>query len=516
VVWASLAISCGEAGGPNPPVATVTVTPPSSTIAPGETVQLAATANDASGAALAGRTITWSSSNSAVATLSTSGLVTGAAEGDVIITASAEAKSGSAAVRVQMEALGEICPDLGAPDDRCARVVGTVRDEEGLPVAGAPVGAIPASGVVFKTNHLAETDAAGRFQLEVLIAVSNEPAAPLDTFAAYVRVSLDLAGEAAVDTSALTQMVFAIHGRRPPVDTVDLVIDRNNALPRPTSRIVFVHDPELGDSDFGDLYLINADGSGRRPLLVDPTTAIDPAWTPDGQAVLFMDIRGGGASEIETKLSLIDADGSNLRPFGDDLSGSTPRWAPDGRHVAFLATYTDDGGNGHRSGVWIAKPDGTEPYRLPTQDDQLCESIYCSYIQGDLFWYPDADRIGYTGAIEQRFGTRSWFYTTRLSDSTMAPIVPPFPVWARDGSRFVVFDFNLIQIMAPDGTPLDTIPVGSGSITLPQAVWSPDGEWLAYVFYEEPSGRNQLWIADRDGNRRRRIALDANDPDWQQ
>jgi len=68
--------------------------------------------------------------------------------------------------------------------------------------------------------------------------------------------------------------------------------------------------------------------------------------------------------------------------------------------------------------------------------------------------------------------------------------------------------------MAADGTPLDTIPVGSGSITLPQAVWSPDSEWLAYVFYEEPSFRNQLWIADRDGNRRRRIALDASEPDW--
>jgi Tol biopolymer transport system component len=298
------------------------------------------------------------------------------------------------------------------------------------------------------------------------------------------------------------------------VDTIDLVIDRNNALPRPSSRIVFVHDPELGNSDLGDLYVINADGTGRRPLLVTPTTAVDPAWTPDGQAVLFTDIQGGGATEIQVRLSLIDADGSNLRPFGADLSGSTARWAPDGKHVAFLASYNDDGGVRHRAGVWIANPSGTEPYRLPTQDDQLCEGLYCSYIQSEPVWYPDADRIGYTVAIEQSFGTRSRSYTTRLSDSTTTPIVPPLPIWAPDGSRFLILDFNQIQIMAADGTPLDTIPVGSGSITFPQAVWSPDGEWLAYVFYEEPSGRDQLWIADHDGNRRRRIALDASDPDW--
>jgi Tol biopolymer transport system component len=391
-------------------------------------------------------------------------------------------------------------------------VVGTVRDVQGVPVAGASVAAIPASGVVFETNRVVQTDADGRFQLEVLIVLSNDPVVPLDTFAAYVRVSLDLAGEAAVDSSALTQLVFAIHGTRPPVDTIDLVIDRNNTLPRPGGQIAFVHDAAFGDDDFGDLYVINADGSGRRPLLVAPTTAVDPAWTPDGQAVLFIFAEIGTAG----RLSLIDADGGNLRPFGTDLFGLEPRWAPDGQHVAFVAGYTDDGGVGHEGGVWIANWDGTGPYRLPTQDDQLCDVNRCSLVRNAPGWYPDADRIAYIVHIADRSGLQTASYTTRLSDSTIAPLVGLFPQhWSPDGSRYLVLDFNLLQITAADGTPLARIPVGSGTITVPHAVWSPDGEWLAYVFYEEPGGRNQLWIADRDGNRRRRIALDATDPDWQ-
>jgi Tol biopolymer transport system component len=214
-------------------------------------------------------------------------------------------------------------------------------------------------------------------------------------------------------------------------------------------------------------------------------------------------------------LSLIDEDGGNLRPFGADLPGIQSRWAPDGKHVAFLAGYPDDDGvSSHPDGVWIANPDGTEPYRLPTQDDQLCEYPYCSRV-GPFGWYPDADRIGYTVTIEERFGSRIGFYTTRLSDSTIAPIVGPFPIWARDGSRFLVLEYNLIEIRAADGTALARIPVASGSTVIPQAVWSPDSEWLAYSFFDQPSRRNQLWIADRDGNRRRRIALDATDPDWQ-
>ena len=58
LVWALIA--CGSDGGTGlaVPVATVTVTPPSSTIAPGGTVQLEAVTQDAGGTTLTDREVT--------------------------------------------------------------------------------------------------------------------------------------------------------------------------------------------------------------------------------------------------------------------------------------------------------------------------------------------------------------------------------------------------------------------------------------------------------------------------
>ncbi|PYP65695.1 MAG: Ig domain-containing protein, partial [Gemmatimonadetes bacterium] len=53
----------------NVPVATVTVSPASASVAVAQTVQLTAVLKDANGNTLTGRTVTWTSSNTAVATV---------------------------------------------------------------------------------------------------------------------------------------------------------------------------------------------------------------------------------------------------------------------------------------------------------------------------------------------------------------------------------------------------------------------------------------------------------------
>jgi len=82
------------------PVATVTLTPSSANVAITGTVQLTATPKDANGNPLTGRAISWSSSDNTIATVSSSGLVTGVAAGTVTITATSEGKSGTASVTV--------------------------------------------------------------------------------------------------------------------------------------------------------------------------------------------------------------------------------------------------------------------------------------------------------------------------------------------------------------------------------------------------------------------------------
>jgi uncharacterized protein YjdB len=82
------------------PVSTVRVSPSSAALLVGQTSQLSATAADASGNALTGRTITWSSSDATKVSVSTSGLVTAIVPGGVTITATSEGKTGGLSVTV--------------------------------------------------------------------------------------------------------------------------------------------------------------------------------------------------------------------------------------------------------------------------------------------------------------------------------------------------------------------------------------------------------------------------------
>ncbi len=84
----------------NVPVASVTVSPAAASVQVGQTVQLTVTLKDANGNPLTGRTITWATSNAAVATVSGTGLVSGIAAGSVTVTATSEGQNGTAGVTV--------------------------------------------------------------------------------------------------------------------------------------------------------------------------------------------------------------------------------------------------------------------------------------------------------------------------------------------------------------------------------------------------------------------------------
>jgi parallel beta-helix repeat protein len=88
-------------------VATVSVSL-SSTLPVQQTAQATATVRDASGNALSGSTIAWSSSNSAVASVSTSGLVKAVAAGSATIVATSGGKTGSAALTVTAAVAGVV------------------------------------------------------------------------------------------------------------------------------------------------------------------------------------------------------------------------------------------------------------------------------------------------------------------------------------------------------------------------------------------------------------------------
>src|SRR3989454_8417892 len=95
-----MGIACNDSNGPPPSIAKVTVSPSPASVLVGGTMQLTAKTEDAAGNVLTGRAVTWASSNTVVATVSATGLVTGVAVGSATITATAEGKNGTAAVTV--------------------------------------------------------------------------------------------------------------------------------------------------------------------------------------------------------------------------------------------------------------------------------------------------------------------------------------------------------------------------------------------------------------------------------
>ncbi|HXL05779.1 MAG TPA: Ig-like domain-containing protein [Gemmatimonadales bacterium] len=86
-------IATGVTAASTAPVASVSIAPHNGWVLVGGTLQLVAILKDAKGNLLTGRTVTWTSSAPAVATVGGSGLVTGVTEGMTTITAASEGKS---------------------------------------------------------------------------------------------------------------------------------------------------------------------------------------------------------------------------------------------------------------------------------------------------------------------------------------------------------------------------------------------------------------------------------------
>ncbi|PYP18109.1 MAG: hypothetical protein DMD52_02690 [Gemmatimonadetes bacterium] len=127
---------------PPAPVASVTVTPPTPSVSVGATVQLIATPKDANGNPLAGRVVTWASGNTAVATVSGSGLVTGVAAGSATITATSEGQSGTASVTVIFVPVAAVIVSPPSPSVQAGftvQLTATPEDANGAPLSGRTV-----------------------------------------------------------------------------------------------------------------------------------------------------------------------------------------------------------------------------------------------------------------------------------------------------------------------------------------------------------------------------------------
>lgn len=137
-----------------PPVASITVTPVSPTLGVSQTMQMVATLRDANGVELTGRAVTWETSAAGIATVSGSGVITGVAAGQAVITARSEGQAGSTTATIQAQAPAPVATVAVSPAAPAILVNGTVqmsatmKDASGNVLSGRAVAwATSASGV---------------------------------------------------------------------------------------------------------------------------------------------------------------------------------------------------------------------------------------------------------------------------------------------------------------------------------------------------------------------------------
>ncbi|WP_439676765.1 hypothetical protein [Embleya sp. MST-111070] len=98
----------------------------------------------------------------------------------------------------------------------------------------------------------------------------------------------------------------------------------------------------------GNIFTVHPDGTGTTQLTTNPpgTLAGAPNWSPDSTRIAYNQRAGMGAGQVY----VMNADGTGQTNISNDaITSNAPLWAPDGTKIAFT-----------RGGaLWTMNPDGT-------------------------------------------------------------------------------------------------------------------------------------------------------------
>ena len=128
-------------------------------------------------------------------------------------------------------------------------------------------------------------------------------------------------------------------------------------------RIVFtsyVSDP-FSTITSGEIYIMNADGTGQDQLTNDGIDKRGPAWSPDGKSILFACRSGAptaNAPAVPTfEICVMDVASRQITQLTlNNVNELTPTWSPDGQLIVLHRTPTNQ--------LWVMHADGSGQAQL--------------------------------------------------------------------------------------------------------------------------------------------------------
>ncbi len=259
-------------------------------------------------------------------------------------------------------------------------------------------------------------------------------------------------------------------------------------------------------SNGGDIYIINADGTGLRRL----TDGMEPAWSPDGTKVAFTRWRDPRGPYV------INEDGSDETLVFGWSQAKGAAWSPDGSRIVFTRRY---GGRDEDTEVCFHGRCRTLPadhwWKLGVVrlEDGHFHDLPCYPHSLSPTWSPDGSVIAYDSDFGIHLTNEEGTIGHVTDDRSLYAISTDgrdiSPVWSPDGSK-IAFGFSQhdhweIYVMNADGSNRVRLtkeePFAERPPNNVSPAWAPDGRHIA--FFTDRNGKWELWVMNADGSNQR-------------